>query len=89
MKNLYIWFIILIAIALLVTVGFYQQDKPLEVVDYTVSSGDTLDGIYYQYGINTVPLLKWRYEVKKLNGMDASGLAVGEVVKIYVEGVER
>lgn len=50
---------------------------------YTVMAGDTLDGLYYQYGGGSLP--KWRYEVKQLNGMEDSGLYAGDEIVILVE----
>ena len=49
---------------------------------YTVQPGDTLDGLYYEYGSGD--LLKWRYEVKKLNSMEESGLYTGDEIIILV-----
>lgn len=50
---------------------------------YTVVAGDTLDGLYYRYGGGN--LSKWRYEVKRLNGMEDSGLYTGDEIIILVE----
>ena len=54
---------------------------------YTVQPGDTLDGLYYEYGSGD--LLKWRYEVKKLNSMEESGLYAGDEIIILVSQTER
>ena len=50
---------------------------------YTVVAGDTLDGLYYQYGGGDYR--RWRYEVKRLNGMEDSGLYAGDEIVILVE----
>ena len=65
-----------------------EPDKQYEIITYTVSNGDTLDGIYYEYNVD-MPLEKWRYEVNKLNGKEQSGLMVGEELKIYVEREDK
>lgn len=52
---------------------------------YTVVAGDTLDGLYYQYGGGN--LEEWRYEMKKVNGMTESGLYAGdEIVVLAYDG---
>lgn len=76
----------LILIVCIIFTGAYyiSKDKPLAMVDYTVSSGDTLWGIYEQCD-NGWSWDKWLYEVKRLNGKTDSGVMPGEIVKIYVE----
>lgn len=81
MKHLYIILAILFIIVLLL-VGF-RKDKPYIIMDHVVQSGDTLDGLYYQYADSSVSLLKWRYEVKRLNGMTESGIFEGDVVRVW------
>ena len=74
-------------ILILVLIGLINDnvDKRCEVITYSVGSGDTLDGIYYEHNVGDIPLKKWRYDVKKLNGKKTSDLEVGEQLKIYVE----
>lgn len=50
---------------------------------YTVRYGDCLDKLYYEFA-GTGNLEKWRYEVKKLNDMEESGLYEGEEIVILV-----
>ena len=54
---------------------------------YTVRYGDSLDKLYYEFGSGS--LEKWRYEVKKLNGMETSGLYTGDEIIILVSKEEQ
>ena len=54
---------------------------------YTVRYGDSLDKLYYEFGGGS--LEKWRYEVKKLNGMEESGLYTGDEIIILVSKEEE
>ncbi len=56
-------------------------------VQYTVVKGDTLDGLYYKYGAGN--LEKWRYDVKRLNNMEYSGLHIGESIVILAQKKEN
>lgn len=79
---------LLLTACIIFTGNYYiSKDKPLEVIEYTVSKGETLWGIYEQYD-NGWSWDKWLYEVKKLNGMEQSGLTVGQEIKIYKEVAE-
>ena len=70
---------------LIFTGAYYtSKDKPLEVIEYTVSKGETLWDLYEQYD-NGWSWDKWLWEVKRLNGKTDGGVVPGEVVKIYVE----
>ena len=50
---------------------------------YTVVAGDTLDGLYYQYGGGG--LEKWRHEVRKINRMEDSCLYIGDEILILTQ----
>lgn len=80
--------IALILLSCLIFTGNYyiSRDKPSEVIEYTVSKGETLWDLYEQYD-NEWSWGKWLYETKQLNGKTTSGVMPGEVVRIYV-GVE-
>lgn len=54
---------------------------------YTVRYGDCLDKLYYEFA-GTGNLEKWRYEVKKLNNMEESGLYEGDEIVILVSKEE-
>lgn len=65
--------------------GWTSQEVKYQEFTYTVQCGDTLDGLYYEYGGGN--LEKWRYDMKERNGMTQSGLFAGEeiVVLTYAE----
>ncbi len=62
------------------------KDEEFTPEPYTVRYGDSLDKLYYEFGSGN--LEKWRYEVKKLNNMETSGLYAGDEIIILVSKEE-
>ena len=59
-----------------------------EVITVFIYYGDTLHGLWAEYGPSWMDRREWTYEVMELNGMDSCMLYVGQTLKIYVEGGE-
>lgn len=70
--------LIVVLIALLFYIFFRVDRTSYFAESYVVCRGDTLDGLYYRYGGGN--LERWRYEMKKANGMETSGLSAGEEI---------
>lgn len=79
---------IMLGLILLSLIVFRCGDKEDFITQpYTVCYGDSLDKLYYEFA-GTGNLEKWRYEVKKLNDMEESGLYEGEEIVILVSKEE-
>lgn len=70
--------VIVIVIALLLYAWMGADKREYRAARYVVCAGDTLDGLYYRYGGGA--LEKWRYDMKKVNGMSESGLYIGDEI---------
>ncbi len=79
---------LMIGLLILIAVLFRCAIKEEELTPepYTVCYGDSLDKLYYEFGGGN--LEKWRYEVKKLNDMEESGLYEGDEIVILVSKEE-
>lgn len=80
---------LMIGLLILIVILFRCAIKEEELIPepYTVCYGDSLDKLYYEFGSGN--LEKWRYEVKKLNGMEESGLYAGSEIVILVSKGEE
>lgn len=70
--------LVLLALTLYMLFGIDRTSYSTEA--YTVRFGDTLDSLYYRYGGGN--LERWRYEMKKANNMETSGLVAGEQIVV-------
>jgi hypothetical protein len=59
-----------------------------EVITVYIDYGDTLHGLWVEYGPSWMDRREWTYEVMTLNGMDSCMLYAGQTLKLYVEGGE-
>ena len=59
-----------------------------EVITIQIIPGDTLHGLWAEYGPAWMDRREWTYEVMDLNDMDSCMLYAGQTLEIYVEGNE-
>ena len=57
-----------------------------EVIEVRVQSGDTLNGISYEYKPSWMNVSEYSYLILDLNDMDNSNLYAGDTIKIYAVG---
>ena len=60
-----------------------------EVITVYIDYGDTLHGLWAEYGPSWMDRREWTYEVMELNDMDSCMLYAGQTLEIYVEGSEK
>ena len=95
-KSFIIFTAIVIVITMVVAVTTVSADaqrrshweNTREVITVFIYPGDTLHGLWVEYGPSWMDRREWSYEVMELNGMDSCMLYVGQTLKIYVEGDE-
>lgn len=86
--------LVLFVVALVVTMGvkvYSNEQRQTEWEDTRtiavvyVRSGDTLDGICYEYKPDWMDVREYRYEVMQLNDMTSANLRSGQLLNVYVE----
>ena len=75
--------LLIVTVSFLLYLYFSGSSEPYSEMRYTVQCGDTLDGLYYRYGGGA--LEKWRYDMKKVNGMSESGLYIGDEIIVLAD----
>lgn len=58
--------------------------KEAEIIDYTITPGETLWSIAGEYTPNSKDVRETIYEIKKLNNMTASNIYAGQTIKIKI-----
>ena len=66
----------------------YDWEEHREVITVYIDYGDTLHGLWAEYGPSWMDRREWTYEVMELNDMDSCMLYAGQTLKVYVEGGE-
>lgn len=82
----------LVAILFMVAFCIYNHCRYVEwlenreVIEVRVQSGDTLNGIAYEYKPSWMNVSEYSYLILDLNDMDSADLYAGDTIKIYAVG---
>lgn len=83
--------VIIIAIAITVIIVIAKDAKASElwkesreIIVHHICTGDTLNGLYYQYNPQGIDIGPWVEQVKELNNMSSSNIYAGDTILIYV-----
>ena len=83
-------FIRSITIAIFLLIGLFNisiantNKKEAEIIDYTITPGETLWSIAGEYTPNSKDVRETIYEIKKLNNMTDSNIYAGQTIKIKI-----
>lgn len=83
-------FIRSIAILIFLLIGLFNisiantDKKEAEIIDYTITPGETLWSIAGEYTPNSKDVRETIYEIKKLNNMTDSNIYAGQTIKIKI-----
>ncbi len=74
--------IIVFLLIALFNISIAKTDKEAEIIDYTISKGETLWSIAGEYKEKNEDIRQYIYDIKKLNNMTDSTVYPGQVIKI-------
>lgn len=83
-------FIRSMAILIFLLIGLFNisiantDKKEAEIIDYTITPGETLWSIAGEYTPNSKDVRETIYEIKKLNNMTDSNIYAGQTIKIKI-----
>lgn len=83
-------FIRSMAILIFLLIGLFNisiantDKKEAEIIDYTITPGETLWSIAGEYTPNSKDVRETIYEIKKLNNMTTSNIYAGQTIKIKI-----
>lgn len=83
-------FIRSMAILIFLLIGLFNisiantNKKEAEIIDYTITPGETLWSIAGEYTPNSKDVRETIYEIKKLNNMTDSNIYAGQTIKIKI-----
>lgn len=83
-------FIRSMAISIFLLIGLFNisiantDKKEAEIIDYTITPGETLWSIAGEYTPNSKDVRETIYEIKKLNNMTDSNIYAGQTIKIKI-----
>ena len=83
-------FIRSMAILIFLLIGLFNisiantDKKEAEIIDYTITLGETLWNIAGEYTPNSKDVRETIYEIKKLNNMTDSNIYAGQTIKIKI-----
>lgn len=82
-------FIRSIAILIFLLVGLFnisvaKSNKEAEIIDYTITPGQTLWSIAREYTPNSKDIRDTIHEIKDLNNMQDSNIYAGQIIKIKI-----
>lgn len=83
-------FIRSMAILIFLLIGLFNisiantDKKEAEIIDYTITPGETLWSIAGEYTPNSKDVRETIYEIKKINNMTDSNIYAGQTIKIKI-----
>lgn len=76
--------ILIFLLLALFNISVAKSNKEAEIIDYTITPGETLWSIAGEYTPNSKDVRETIYEIKKLNNMTDSNIYAGQTIKIKI-----
>lgn len=76
--------ILIFLLIALFNISVAKSDEEAEIIDYTITPGETLWSIAGEYTPNSKDVRETIYEIKKLNNMTDSNIYAGQTIKIKI-----